>query len=111
MRGVVTAFFVFSIVLERDERLRPVATALADPAFRWATGRVVGAFGASLRMFWFIVPSPRPSPQLAPIPLGFGAFFAFDTNLPLAFGQQMLLFSRASFEKSPETACFRTSTM
>jgi hypothetical protein len=43
--------------------------------------------------------------------MGFGAFFAFDTNLPLAFGQQMLLFSRASFEKGPETACFRTSTM
>jgi hypothetical protein len=33
-------------------------------------------------------------------------FFALNMNLPLAFRQQMLLFSRASFEKCPETACF-----
>jgi hypothetical protein len=41
----------------------------------------------------------------------FQRFFSLNANLPLAFGQQMLLFSRASFEKRPETACFRASTM
>jgi hypothetical protein len=43
--------------------------------------------------------------------MDFGAFFAFVTNLPLAFWQQMLLFSRASFEKCPQTARFWASTM
>jgi hypothetical protein len=75
---------------------------------RYRLGRRAAAFRNA--RIWAI-PSLLSYPPDGFWNLGFQRFFVPDANLALAFGPKMLLFSRASFEKGPKTACFMAFTM
>jgi hypothetical protein len=112
-------FFVFSLVANMAEKSRKTASrragaghALSASAPRVRFGRRLHGRGGLHLTTLIFLPSLLVASEIGVETSGFQRiFFAPNIKLPLAFRQQMLLISRASFEKRPQTACFWASTM